>query len=239
MDGVLNLFREIGERATTVQEPPPDTVVLLTALVALVCLAVPVLWHLTRHVLTIVHEGAHATVAVLTGRRLAGIRLHSDTSGLTVSVGRPRGPGMVATAFAGYTGPALLGLGAAWLLSRGYAVGLLWLLVLALTLLLVQVRNWYGLWTVLVSGVVLVGVTWWGSPQWQSAFAYAVTWFLLLGAPRAVLELQASRRRARGARTSDADVLAQLTRVPGLVWVGLFLLVTTGCLAAAVLVLVR
>ena len=29
-------------------------------------------------------------VALAAGRRLAGIRLHSDTSGLTVSAGRPR-----------------------------------------------------------------------------------------------------------------------------------------------------
>ena len=125
----MDLITQIWERATTTQEPPSGEVVLLTAGVALVCLLVPTLWHLTRHVLTIVHESAHATVAVLTGRRLAGVRLHSDTSGLTLSVGKPRGPGMIAMAFAGYTGPAVLGLAAAWVLGRGYAVGLLWLLV--------------------------------------------------------------------------------------------------------------
>lgn len=234
----MDLISEIWQRATSTQDPADPTVVLVTAGVALVCLALPTLWHLTRHVLTIVHEGAHATVAVLTGRRLAGIRLHSDTSGLTVSVGRPRGPGMVATAFAGYTGPAVLGLGAAWLLGRGYAAGLLWLLVLALALLLLQIRNWYGLWTVLVSGVVLVGVTWWAPPVWQVVFAYTVTWFLLLGAPRAVLELQHSRRRTRGRGQSDADILGNLTRTPGLLWVGVFLLVTVGALALGVLWLV-
>ena len=99
----MDLITQIWERATTTQEPPSGEVVLLTAGVALVCLLVPTLWHLTRHVLTIVHESAHATVAVLTGRRLAGVRLHSDTSGLTLSVGKPRGPGMIAMAFAGYT----------------------------------------------------------------------------------------------------------------------------------------
>jgi hypothetical protein len=227
----VDLISEIWQRATSTQEPASPTVVMVTAAVVLVSLGFPVLWHLTRHALTIVHEGAHATVAVLTGRRLAGIRLHSDTSGLTVSVGRPRGPGMVATAFAGYVGPAILGLGAAWLLGRGYAVGLLWLLVVALVLLLLQIRNWYGLWTVLVSGVVLVGVSWWAPVTWQVTFAYAVTWFLLFGAPRAVLELQHSRRRARGRSQSDADILAGLTRVPALLWVGVFLLVTVGSLA--------
>ncbi|HWS58054.1 MAG TPA: M50 family metallopeptidase, partial [Actinotalea sp.] len=204
---------EAWARATTPQPAPDLVVVLGTAAIVVVALLVPGLWHLARHVLTVVPEGAHATVAVLSGRRLAGIRLHSDTSGLTVSVGRPTGPGMVATAFAGYVGPALLGLGAAWLLGRGYAVGLLWLLLVALVLLLIQVRNGYGLWVVLACGVALV-VTWRAPADWQVAAAYALCWLLLLGAPRAVLELQATRRRqrrrsVRGA-VSDADVLADL-----------------------------
>lgn len=234
MSGFLDTLRalpgEIWDRATTVQPVPGQAVVLGTLAAALLCLVVPVLWHLTRHALTIVHEGAHGLVAVLSGRRLSGIRVHSDTSGLTVSVGKPRGPGMVATAFAGYVGPSVLGLGAAWLLGRGYAVGLLWALVLALALLLVQIRNWYGLWAVLVTGVVLVGVTWWGTAQVQVAAAYAVTWYLLLGAPRAVLEMQSQRRRARGRGTSDADMLGRLTPLPGGFWVGAFLVVCGGAL---------
>lgn len=231
LDAVRSLPGEIWDRATTVQPAPSQTVVLVTLAAALLCLAVPRLWHLSRHLLTIVHEAAHALVAVLSGRRLSGIRLHSDTSGLTVLVGKPRGPGMVATAFAGYIGPAVLGLGAAWVLGRGYAVGLLWGLVLALALLLVQIRNWYGLWAVLVTGIALVGVTWWGSAEVQVAVAYAVTWYLLLGSPRAVLEMQAGRRRARGRGTSDADILGRLTPLPGGFWVVAFLLVCGGALA--------
>jgi hypothetical protein len=230
LDALRALPGEIWSRATTVQPAPSREIVLGALLVALLCLAVPRLWHLTRHVLTIVHEAAHALVAVLSGRRLSGIRVHSDTSGLTVSVGRPRGPGMIATAFAGYTGPAVLGLAAAWVLGRGYAVGLLWGLVLALALLLVQVRNWYGLWAMLVSGVLLVGVTWWGSADVQVAVAYVVTWYLLLGAPRAVLEMQHARRGSRGRGTSDADVLGRLTPLPGGFWVGAFLVVCAGAL---------
>jgi hypothetical protein len=64
----------------------------------------------------------------------------------------------------------------------------------------------------------------------QSAFAYSLTWFLLLAAPRPVLELQRQRRGGRGA-TSDADQLARLTMLPAIVWVGFFLLVTVGALA--------
>jgi len=228
---VTELLAEVWARATAAQPAPGVGIVLATAAVALVAIVIPGAWSITRNALTVVHEGSHALVAVLSGRRLAGIRLHSDTSGLTVSVGRNRGPGMVATAFAGYVGPSVMGLGAAWLLSRGYAVGLLWLLLVALAVLLLQIRNLYGLWVVLASAILLVAVSWWAPTPWQVAVAYAVTWFLMLGAPRAVVELQSSRRRAgRGGGSSDADVLARLTRVPAVIWVGVFWLVCVGTL---------
>lgn len=190
----------------------------------------PPAWRRCRHGLTIVHEAGHAAAALATGRRLRGIRLHSDTSGLTVSRGRPRGPGMVLTAAAGYPAPALVGLGAAQLLAAGRSLAVLWLAVLLLALVLLAVRNPYGLGVVLVAGGLVVAVSWWGREAAQSWAAWTLTWLLLLGSPVAVLEMQAGRRRvARGRGTSDADVLARLTPLPALVWVGALLGVTLAC----------
>lgn len=223
----------IWHRALGVQPAPDHRTIALTGVAALTVVAVPALWRVARTVVTIAHEGAHGLAALLSGRRLSGIRVHSDTSGLTLSRGRPRGPGMIATAFAGYVGPALFGLGAAWLLHRGHAVGVLWAALVLLALLLLQIRNLYGLWAVLVAGGAVFVVSWTASAAVQSAVAYAGTWFLLLAAPRAVVELQRerSRRRLRG---SDADILARVTKLPALVWIGAFLLVTLGCLALGV-----
>ena len=215
--------------SATSPEPDVSTVVLTGAAAVLVMLWWPT-WTVARHVVTVVHEGAHAVVAVMCGRSLTGIRLHSDSSGLTVSRGRPRGPGMVATLFAGYVGPGVLGLAAAWVLGTGHAVGMLWALLAMLALLLLQIRNLYGLWVVLASGVVLVIVTWWGSAQLQGLFAYAVTWFLLLAAPRHVVGMQRERRRRR-TRDSDPDQLARITWVPATAW-GLLMLATTVATAA-------
>lgn len=225
-------LRDVWDAVVTPQTPPGDEVLLGALGAAGLAVLAPGLWSRGRHGLTIAHEGAHGLAAVLVGRRLEGIRLHSDASGLTLSRGRPGGPGMVLTLAVGYLGPSLLGVAAAFALSRGYAVGLLWGLVVVLALLLLQIRNLYGLWVVLLAGGVVFAVSWWGTDLWQWAFAYAVTWFLLLGAPRAVLELQAERRRRRGG-TSDADQLARLTGVPGVVWVGLFLLGTLAGVALA------
>ncbi len=230
----VDWLRETWSDVTTANPVPETWVVVATALGVLVVLAVPIAWRVARHALTIVHEAGHATVAVLVGRRLSGIRVHSDTSGLTLSRGRPRGPGMIATAFAGYPAPTVVGVGAAWLLVRGYDVALLWALLVLVVGVLVGIRNWYGLWAVLVTLAVLVVVTGWASAQVQAVFAYAVTWFFLLGAPRAVLEMQAGRRDARRRRardTSDAGLLGGLTHLPGAFWVGVLALVTVAGLA--------
>ena len=201
------------------RQPVPDvSFVLATGLVAL--LLVVVAWPQVRLAITVVHEAGHAVAAVLVGRRLSGIRLHSDTSGLTVSRGKPRGPGMVLMLAAGYLAPALLGLLAAYLLGAGRAVGLLWLLVLLLAGLLVWVRNGYGLLVVLVLGGGLFALTWWGSAQAQSVAAYLVTWLMLLAAPRPLLELLGRGRRSR---TSDPAQLAALTHVPAVLWTLLLL----------------
>lgn len=223
------MLDRIWQDVSGTQPPPGEGSVLATALVALALVLLPPAWHLARHVVTIAHEGAHGVAALVSGRRLAGIRLHSDTSGLTVSKGRRTGPGMVLTAFAGYVGPALLGLGGAFLLRERHALAVLWLAVLLLALLLLQIRNFFGLWIVLVAGAGVGAVTWWGSDAAQSLAAYTGTWFLLLAAPRPVLELQQLRWAGR-ARDSDADVLARITPLPGLVWILMFLLVTLGCL---------
>jgi len=226
----VDVVTQVWHSAVTEQPAPPGWVVAATAVAAAVLVLPPGVWPVTRHVVTIAHEGAHGFAALLTGRQLAGIRLHSDTSGLTVSRGRPTGVGMVLTAAAGYVGPSLLGLAAAGLLGARHAVGLLWVLLVLLALLLVQIRNWFGLWSVLVSAALVFGVSWWLPEQAQSAFGYLVAWFLLLAAPRPVVELLSSRRRQR-ARTSDADQLAQLTSLPGTVWVGIFLAATVGAAA--------
>ncbi len=215
----------------TATTPAPDLrVTVLLALVALACIAWAPVWRMTRHLVTVVHEGAHGAVALLVGRRLSGIRLHSDSSGLTVSKGKPTGIGMVLTLLAGYVGPAALGLLVTLGVYQERAIATLWLLLVALALLLLQIRNMYGLWVVLASGVALVAVTRWLDPTAQTAVAQALGWFLLLAGPWSLVDLQRSRR-AGAARQSDPDQLARITRVPGTLWWALMLLISLGCLA--------
>ncbi|OII62070.1 hypothetical protein BJP40_29775 [Streptomyces sp. CC53] len=203
-------------------QPSPDLwLVVVTAVAALVATAPRPLWRLSRNAVTIAHEGGHGLVALLTGRRLEGIRLHSDTSGLTVSRGKPTGLGMILTAAAGYTAPPLLGLGGAALLATGRITLLLWVATALLLAMLLMIRNVYGALTVVLTGGAFLLVSWLTGPQVQAGFAYTAVWFLLLGGVRPVFELQ-SRRRHGEAADSDADQLARLTNVPAALWLFLF-----------------
>lgn len=218
----MEFVGEIWQRATSVQPAPAPALVALTAVVALVLVVQPSAWRLTRMLVTITHEGGHAVVALLSGRRLRGIRLHSDTSGLTVSSGRASGPGMVAMLLAGYLAPAVVGLGAVALLIRGHGLGLLWLMTALLALMLLQIRNFYGFVVLVGCGALLIGISWFLSAAAQSALAYLLTWVLLVSAPKPVLELIGRRRSGRAAR-SDPDQLAALTRTPAGMWIAVFL----------------
>lgn len=228
------VLSRIADDVVATQPPPSAATLLGTLLAGLVLVGWAPAWRRTRHVVTIVHEGGHAAVALLSGRRLQGIRLHSDTSGLTVSRGKPQGPGMIATAAAGYPAPAVGGAIASVLVATGHATAALWATVLIVASMLVMIRNFFGLWVLSVVGAAVVAVTWWGTPLMQVAAAYLVTWVLLLGAPRAVIELWAERRRtlhAAGQARTDADQLARLTPLPAGAWVAVFVLVTGGAAA--------
>ncbi|GIJ19575.1 M50 family metallopeptidase [Micromonospora lutea] len=227
---------EFWDRLFGAQPDPPPLLVVLTGLVALLVVVTRLPWRIARNMITIAHEGGHALVAVLTGRKLHGIRLHSDTSGLTLSAGRPTGPGMVLTLLAGYLAPPMVGLGGAWLLAGNRITLLLWIAVVLLLAMLVMIRNVYGALSLVVTGGAVLAVSWYASPQVQAAFAWTGVWFLLLGGVRPVVELQRLRAR-RGMPASDADQLAGITPLPAFFWVVLFGLVNLAVLVVGGLML--
>ncbi|HEY6593286.1 MAG TPA: M50 family metallopeptidase [Asanoa sp.] len=228
---------DLWDRLFSAQPDPPPLLVALTGVAALVVVLTRLPWRVSRNVITIAHEGGHALAAVATGRRLHGIRLHADTSGLTLSAGRPSGPGMVLTLFTGYVAPSLIGLAGAWILGGNRITLLLWVAVLLLAAMLVMIRNLYGALAVVLTMAVLVGLSIYAEPRLQAAFAYAGVWFLLIGGVRPVGELQRLRSRGR-LPDSDADQLARITHLPGLFWVGVFGLVNLAALVTGALLLV-
>lgn len=219
------------ERPFDAQPEPHLAVPLVAVALALVVVFSGSTWRLARQVVTLVHEAGHALAALLSGRRLQAILLHSDTSGLTVSRGRPTGPGMVFTVLAGYPAPALLGLLFAGLIAADRLALVLLLAAFGVLGVLVLVRNAYGVFIVLAAAAVLAAVAFLATANVAAAFVYLLTWVLLLGSVRPVLELPRKRRR-RSVHDSDPDQLARLTELPAGLWVLVMATLAVGCLIA-------
>jgi hypothetical protein len=234
----VSSLTDIWDRLVGSQPAPPRLVVLGAAVFALAVVGPYRSWRISRHVVTIAHEAGHAFTALLTGRRLSAIRLHSDTSGLTVSAGRPTGPGMVATSMAGYLSPSLLGLLGAVVLAGGRITVMLWAALALLAAMLVMIRNVFGVVSVVTTIGIVFAVSWFASAQTQAAFAYFAVWLLLVGGVRPIVELQRMRRRGQ-VPYSDADQLARLTRLPGFFWVAFFWIATVAALLVGGWLLLR
>ena len=244
----MNVLHTVWDRVSGSQPLPPAWVVGLTALVALAMVLNTGSWRLTGKVITIAHEGGHALVSVLSGRRLDGIRLHSDSSGVTFSRGKRTGPGLVLTAAAGYVMPPLLGAGAAWLLAERHLTAMLWLALVLLAATLLAIRNLFGGLAVLATAGGVFAVSYYAPPAVQAGFGYLAAWFLLFGGLRPVAELARGSLGSSGRRQrwqyrsrlggSDADQLARLTGAPAGLWITLFMLVALAALVVGVVLLV-
>ena len=158
-----HLWHHLESSFTVAGHQPSRTLVLVTGLLAVAAVASRRVWPVSRTVVTMAHEGGHALVALLTGRRLAGVRLFHNAAGVTVSAGYSGGPAVVFTALAGYLSAPLLGLGAAALLATGHLLSVLLLLLAGLVGLAIAMRNAYGFLAVFVTGAAIVAVVWQGS----------------------------------------------------------------------------
>lgn len=236
--GLGDLLNDIAGSSAELSTP---SVVMVAAVMGALIIFGPT-WKVLRSVVTIAHEGGHALAALVTGRKLQSITLHSDTSGLTVSRGKPRGFGMILTASAGYTGPAVLGVIGAFVVSHGFGYAWTWAFIALLIVMLVKIRNLFGAWSLVATGGVLAVCNWFGTPTIRAVVAHALVWLFLFGALKAVVELSISRRRqqatrVRGKGTTDADVLGSLSWFPAPLWTGFFGVVALLCLGLAIYLL--
>jgi hypothetical protein len=203
--------------ASGVQLPLSASAAVLVGLAALAVVTIQGLWLVVRHVSLIAHEGAHAVVGSSFGGQVRGMKLNRNGTGVTTLSGGS-GTGSVVTALAGYFGPSILGLGAAKLISLGHIVAVLWLALVVLALTLPMLRTTFGFVSVIVTGFVIYLVARYATLGGQILLAYAIAWLLLLSGVRVVVE--------RGRDAADAGYLASTTRVPRLVWAGLWLVGT-------------
>lgn len=189
------------------------------------CLVLRPVWVMARNVTTVVHEMGHVVVAAICGRTISGIKVHTDTSGLAITRGSPRGLGVLLVSLAGYPAPAALGLVLTWLAMDGRAgVGLL-ALVLLLAAAFLLVRNLWGALVVLVCLLSAWAVLWYAEGVVASAVVLVVGVFLATSSLRAAGDLARLHAREE-VPVSDATLARSNSLISPVFWVGVFLVLT-------------
>lgn len=226
MEGLIEWSTNLWSQMISTQETPTSWMLVVAWGASLLLVFTP-LWSIARNAVTVVHEGGHALVALLWGRRISGIKLHSDTSGVTISRGKPRGLGVIFVTASGYTAPALLGLFMQYLSAEGRTVLALALLALMLLGIFLSIRNFWGL-VVVVPLLFGFYFTFQFAPALQSFVLLFIATFLTVASLKPIIELQRHRLAGEG-KDSDADQLSRLTLVvPAIVWVAYFFVVSLG-----------
>lgn len=169
--------------------------------------------------MTIVHEAGHAVVGVLVGRRFKGFVVERNLAGHAVTAGRSRGPGRIATTWAGYPAPALLGALTVLAALRGWGAIVLVLSVLALLVLLAMSRSARTAALVVLVGALAI-VLWWFGGAWRDGVVGGVGLALLVGAWDSLGDVGRSRDAGQDHRT-----LAGLTPFPAGFWLFMWFLV--------------
>lgn len=215
---------------------PPELSLTEVSVVLLIAAAVSIpraSWRYFGLFSTVVHELGHAFAALMGGRRVTGMRLNFDHSGLTTSFGRPGWRTAWAT-FWGYPVPAVVGAVLVWAGFAGWGPAALSVGALVLLAALLFIRNLSGvlilLGAVVVSTVLVLAVP----AGFTGHVVVALGVALLVGGVRdlgKVASVHARRRRDRG--QSDAYLLQRATGVPAVVWLVLFAVVIAASLVWA------
>lgn len=203
---------------------------------------------------TIIHEMSHSIMATLFRRKLHGIKIHSDSSGVSVSSGSPRGPGMLFTVIAGYPGPAVLALLMAFFASLSYAGASLLVYNVVLVFALLLCRNVVGFVSTATALVTTGVISVFNNPEVVSWTVVVLVVFYGLSAIQDVWDLvrvhygqfdggirKRDRKKTREERkTSDAYQAFQLTLViPPVGWIAIFAIVNISCFVLSMYLMVR
>jgi hypothetical protein len=196
------------------------------ALVALVLWDTAVVYPL-KILVVLLHEISHGLAAVATGGAIERIELSASEGGVCIT----RGGSRFLILSAGYLGSLVWGalflvLGARTRLDRP-VVGLLGLGLLAVTV--VYVRSLFGFTYGVVAGAALVGV----AVVLPAIVSDALLRLVGVVSCLYVVRDIASDLLLRDIPGSDANALAELTGIPGVVWGGMWIVAAVACVITA------
>jgi hypothetical protein len=214
---VIALPLELVQQPGTGSVPLPQLVAGPTGLLVFIAFLIDGVWRFARHISVMAHEGAHVAAGWSVGGRVSGVELNRNATGVTTTRGSG-GFGSVIVSFAGYLGPSLFGLATACLIALDQITLALGLALFCLAIMLILIRNFFGVISVAVSGALVFLVLRYGSPEVQAVAACALSWFLLFSGVRWVL--------MHGTGAQDAVNLTKRTHIPRFIWVTFWLAIT-------------
>lgn len=204
------------DRVGQVQAHLPMTASVALAILGVLAVVVPGLLHAARHIDTIAHEAAHATVGSAFGHKVTQMEFKFNGDGLTRIVPASEGSLVgLPHAFIGYLGPSGFGLGGAELIRAGHIIAVPWIGLLGLVPVLYLARKSLGIVIVIAAVVALVLLLGTGSEGLQVATAYGITWFLLISGVMTITK--------HGKKAGDAKGLKEMTGLPRGFWPPLWL----------------
>lgn len=203
--------------------------------------AFPFTWHIYRTWVTFVHETGHSLAATFTGGKPTSVVVNRDTSGLTQYLHTGFLPARILTTMAGYIAPAAVGLLLAWITSTG-RINLTVCVTLALfigSMLLYRIDfrsaiggQLYGLVAVLAVAA-WIGLMFWAPDPYKGYMTTLMTWSLLIGGFRPIVESRSIRLATPEPAGSDQEQLQEMTHLPAAFWEALFMVISVLCLVTA------
>jgi hypothetical protein len=187
-----------------------------------------------RVVNTLIHESGHALAAILTSGKVVKIQLFSDTAGTAVTAVKNRFAGFLVS-LAGYVVASLATVLFFYLLRTGNEKLLLYfLLVLALLNLIFYVRNWYGIFWIILFSALTGGLLYLNNPD--LVYYYAVFLATLSFTESLLSSLTLLVIHFKNPQTSsDAKNLRDTTHLHSVFWAFLFFAFAFACCLYTVL----
>lgn len=186
-----------------------------------VAMRIPYLGIIIRVFNTLIHESAHASMAMLTSGKILKIELQNDTSGSTLSVAKGKRSQFV-VAIAGYPVAAAAGYLLFWAIAHTFNVYALYaMLFLTSFVLLFYVRNFFGILWSLIFISILAFILWLNQSKVIDFTVFTLAVVLAVEAIYSSFTLFVIAIE-NPSEAGDAKLLSSITKLPAFFWALIF-----------------
>jgi len=173
---------------------------------------------------TLIHELAHALMAVLTSGKILKIELQKDTSGSTLSIAKNKRSQFL-VAIIGYPASAGFSYLMFWGILQNYSLYILiGLLCISIVALMLFVRNSFGIFWMLIFISSIAFVIWLNNPMICDFLVASLAIILMIESVYAAVALFIIAIE-NPAESGDAKILNSITKIPALIWSLAFVLI--------------